>query len=131
MKKIIIFLILGFVCHESGDSREYNIHEVSEISLIKHCIDIWKSDSCGCDRKRSIEMADKIIEYYNLVGQPVDSLLKYLGYGNDGIMYYDINSNKTDEGTEYDENSSFLVLSFNQYGLLVDFKEVKYENETY
>lgn len=126
MKKIIIFLILGFICHESGDSRESNIHEVYEDSLIDQYIGIWKSDSCGCERKRTIEMADKIIEYYNLVGQPIDSLIKYLGHGNDGIMCYDINSNKAIEGTEYDENSSFLVLSFNQYGLLEDFKEVTY-----
>ena len=82
-------------------------------------LQIWRDDSCGCNGKRTDDMGNRIIKYFNLVGQPIDSITKYLGNCNRAQIFYYLKTNCNEEYEIRDSSETivYLELRFEQDGL--------------
>ena len=56
----------------------------------------WNSDHYGYNHKRTYEMAKRIIRDYDLIGKPMDTVIKYLGSNFNGSVGYAVKSFCTD-----------------------------------
>lgn len=62
-------LIPIFITQQSQEEK--HIESENELSTY---VQIWRSDSCGCYGKRTVEMGSKIIKAYNLQDKTIDSI---------------------------------------------------------
>ena len=91
---VIVFVLTLGACTPTSRSMEKvksdqsTTTEVTTDSVLSY-VNEWKSDTCGCSNKRTIELAIKIIEDNDLMGKPLDTVVKYLGtYFTGDIGYY-------------------------------------------
>lgn len=118
MKLILLFLSSLVSILSQQPHEEKYVESRNELSTYEQ---IWRSDSCGCYGKRTVEMGSKIIKAYNLQDKTIDSIFKYMGRCNMACIEY-VLSPTEDTMVNKDENY-VLVLYFDQYGL------VRYEVE--
>ena len=117
MKQILpVILLACFICCQSPNRKDVNgniIHKISEepVDSSEVYINLWISDTCGCNKVRTIEMAMKIIDDFELMGKPIDSVVKYLGKDFDGCLGYDAGS-LCEEGipNEYARTTGMLFI---------------------
>lgn len=133
----VIFLTL-FACSNATNVRnEVDLKKkqdptesISHYGNLHSMIETWKNDSCGCLKKRTVEMADSIISESYLIGQPIEKVRFFLGKENNIVkeangtihLYYFINSNCDSNGIVVGDKSS-IELIFSPDGELIEFPD--------
>ena len=87
--------------------------------------DIWKRDSCGCLKQRTVQMADSIIINNNLVGRDTLVFIEHMGNYNkkqkkqDGfVLIYYIKSICINNEIDENADKSWIMFDFNHDGKL-------------
>lgn len=90
-------------------------NDTSKINLI-----CWHYDSMGIYPKRTYKIAQEIIEEYDLIGKPLDSIIKYFGNLYNGTIGYDVGSICSENGEIYDGSRSIYILPIENGRLSAD-----------
>lgn len=114
------------VDHQSPDS----IEKISCYDNLPLMVETWKNDSCGCLKKRTVEMADSIVSEFHLIGQSIEKVRFFLGKENRIVkesngtihLYYFINSICDSNGIVVGDKSS-IELIFSSDGELIEFPD--------
>ena len=123
--------LLCLLCLSCCTNAEKQPPKASEIGGVTEDEQIWKTDSCGCLKKRDSEMAERIISYYNLIGKYTLKFIEHMGHYNKRSETYEkiiytyyleakcLNNSKID----FYADKSWINFDFDKNGKLMGFPE--------
>lgn len=126
-----IIRLLCLQCLFCCTNIEQHRKETSKIGDITTDEQIWKTDSCGCLKKRNAEMAERIILRYNLIGKDTLVFIEHMGHCNKRSENYEkiiytyfleaqcLNNSKID----FYADKAWINFEFDKSGRLMRFPE--------